>query len=297
MCLDCLACREACEHGIHIPSNLSPARVGFTRYLPPLVAEEHVRWDTMKAWQILREAAPAWRVSDDCQALLVPGRELLQEDCIPVLRSVFAVLDHVSDRTVGVNRDSVLECGHYPYAHAWYQHAMEEATSAFKRYGRYSRLVFASPHCASFVRLQWPHIDLDRSRAHTTLLEFVGKRLDFSGHGYFGETVVYHDPCHLSRHLGLYQLPRDLLQWATGSRPIEMVYAREKAYCCGGGYPVPAVAPEVAAKITLDRVGQFGETGASILVTGCGECSRRFASSAPDLDVRHIMQVLAEAKK
>jgi Fe-S oxidoreductase len=297
MCLDCLACREACDHDVDVPGNLAAARVELARKHESIVPVSAVAWDEEESWRLLRDVAPAWRRVEQCQALLIPGRELLQEDSIGLLEATFKALDGIGDMVVGINRDSVLECGHHAYAHAHYALAKKRAKKARKRFGRYGKLLFASPHCASFVQLKWPEIDLDRSRQATTVLEYVGKKLDFANGGFITSKVIYHDPCHFGRHLGLYQIPRDILKWAANSRPLEFLHSRNRSLCCGGGYPLPTIDSETADGVTELAVRQFTESGAELLVTSCGQCWRRFRQALGDQKVLHIFEILAEARK
>lgn len=303
MCLDCLACREACDHGQDVPSALAEVRFGF-RTAP---AEPHARepdpsglplpalvpYDPEEAWRILRDATPAWRRSEDCQALLVPGMELLDASLAPVLAAIFRVLDLVGDRETGVNRDSVLECGHRPHACGDLSAAIEEARRAASRFSRYSRILLASPHCASFALGRWPTLDLGRSPRMLTLLEHVGRNADLLRPGSFDGKVAWHDPCHLGRHLGQYGLPRDLLQWATNARPVELPYSHNRSYCCGGGYPLSAASPTVSLSIASLLASHVREAAADVLAVGCGNCLKNLRLAAPDLNVVHIMEILA----
>ena len=332
MCLDCLACRENCNHDVNVPANLAGARVLFAEDTSPLVSRpggSAVRldgsgglkglfkkkpspepdpsplpgtsavlpeYDPEAGWRLLSRVAPTWHKVDGCQALLIPGMELLQEDSVHLLEAIFRALDNVGDKVVGVTRDSALECGHHLYAFGYHGAALAEARRARKRFGRYKRLVFGSPHCASFVALQWPEVDLERARQATTLLEFIGKRIDFRGSGYFSRKVAYHDPCHLGRHLGLYQVPRDILKWACNRKPVELLYSRERSVCCGGGYPLVTVAPQVSAGIANLVINQFLEADAEVLVSSCGQCLRQFRAAAPELKSMHILEIVAEMK-
>ena len=295
-CLDCLACREICDHRINVPANLAAARVELSRQTGPLVPAEECRYDEEEAWRRLQDIAPSWRRVDQCQALLVPGLEMLREDSTDLLVALFRTLDRLGDLVVGVTRDSVRECGHHPYALGHHDLAEDAAKTSRKRFQRYSKVVFASPHCASFVQLRWPEAGLHLDKRFATLLEFLGRRLDFGRAGFYDRKVAYHDPCHFGRHLGLYQLPRDILKWATNAKAVELLYNRERSLCCGGGYPVPEVSPEVADGIAAALMEEAADTGADELIVACAQCRSRLQSLDSGLPVRHLLEVLAEVE-
>jgi dimethylglycine catabolism B len=295
-CLDCLACREACDHRINVPSSLAAGRVELSRQAGHLVPAEACNYDEEAAWQRLKEVAPSWRRVDQCQALLVPGIEMLREDTTDLLEALFRALDKLGDLVVGVTRDSVRECGHHPYALGHQDLAEDMAKTSRKRFARYSKVVFASPHCASFVRLKWPEAGLHLDKQYATLLEFLGRRIDFSRAGFYDRKVTYHDPCNFGRHLGLYQLPRDVLKWATNSKAVEMLYNRERAVCCGGGYPVPEVDRRVADDIAASLMGEAVATGAEEMVVACAQCRSQLQRVEGGIPVRHLLEVLSEVE-
>ncbi len=84
--------------------------------------------------------------------------------------------------------------------------------------------------------------------------------------------VTYHDPCHLGRHMGMYDPPREVLKSVKGLRIVEMKNNRDKAACCGGGAGVKTAFPEVANKVAVKRLREAEATGATLLVTACPFC-------------------------
>lgn len=84
--------------------------------------------------------------------------------------------------------------------------------------------------------------------------------------------VTYHDPCHLGRHLGMYDAPRAVLKSVKGLRLVEMENNREMARCCGGGAGVKTAYPEVTSKVAVKRLKEAEATGTSMLVTACPFC-------------------------
>jgi len=90
------------------------------------------------------------------------------------------------------------------------------------------------------------------------------------------EHSLWHDPCHLGRHLGIYDEPRRALAQAEGAEPHEFVWNREKSECCGGGalYPRanPAGALEAAHRRVNNETDELMRTGATRVVTSCPTC-------------------------
>lgn len=82
--------------------------------------------------------------------------------------------------------------------------------------------------------------------------------------------VCYHDPCHLGRHSGEYDAPREVLK--SVANLVEMERERENARCCGAGGGVKSAYPEVASKLAKRRIDDALETDADILVTSCYFC-------------------------
>ncbi|RLI46744.1 (Fe-S)-binding protein [Candidatus Bathyarchaeota archaeon] len=87
------------------------------------------------------------------------------------------------------------------------------------------------------------------------------------------ETVTYHDPCHLGRHTGIYEPPREVLKSIPSIKLVEMPRNRETALCCGAGGGVKASFPDFAMQAALERVKEAHEVGATALVSTCPFCA------------------------
>ena len=84
--------------------------------------------------------------------------------------------------------------------------------------------------------------------------------------------VTYHDPCHLGRHMDLYEIPREVLFKIPGIELIEMKRNRKNAWCCGAGGGVKSQFPDLAKDIAKERIKEAIESGADVLTTSCPFC-------------------------
>ena len=88
----------------------------------------------------------------------------------------------------------------------------------------------------------------------------------------YNKKVTYHDPCHLGRHIGLYEPPREVYKQIPGIEFVEMNKNRENAWCCGAGGGVKIGYPDWAVEISKERLEAAKETGATVLSSTCPFC-------------------------
>lgn len=108
------------------------------------------------------------------------------------------------------------------------------------------------------------------------------------------ERASYHDPCHLGRHSGIYNEPREILN-RLGYEIIEMKNNRENSLCCGGGAGLKANNPELADKIAKKRIKQAKEIGVNKLITTCPLCFSHMDENAKDIEVVEFSYAVADA--
>ena len=109
--------------------------------------------------------------------------------------------------------------------------------------------------------------------------------------------TTYHDPCHLGRHMGIYEAPRDLLNMI--SNLTEMKTNRVGAMCCGAGGGVKKGFPELSMDIAKNRVKEAEDTGAEYLVSTCPFCWRNLndaiVSTNSSLKMVDLVELLLES--
>jgi len=109
--------------------------------------------------------------------------------------------------------------------------------------------------------------------------------------------TTYHDPCHLGRHMGLYDAPRDLLTKI--SKMTEMKTNRVGAMCCGAGGGVKKGFPDLSMEMAKNRVKEAEETSAEYLVSTCPFCWRNLSdaieSSGSNMKMIDLVELLLES--
>ena len=86
-------------------------------------------------------------------------------------------------------------------------------------------------------------------------------------------SVTYHDPCHIGRHMGIYDDPREALEAIPQVDLKEMHKSRGNASCCGAGGGVRSTNRDLARGAAEIRLSEAEETGAEVLTTACPFCT------------------------
>lgn len=85
------------------------------------------------------------------------------------------------------------------------------------------------------------------------------------------ETVTWHDSCHIGRHGGIYNPPREVLKAIPGLNLVEMKHNREQGLCCGSVL-TRIGAPQASDKIADVRLKEAAEAGATTVLSTCPCC-------------------------
>ena len=110
----------------------------------------------------------------------------------------------------------------------------------------------------------------------TEFLERLLKEGKISFKNKFSKKVCYHDPCHLGRHSGVYEAPREIIKSIPGIEFVEIYRNRENSWCCGAGGGVKSSFKEWAVEISTERIEEAEETGSDILLSACPFCKTNF---------------------
>jgi len=108
--------------------------------------------------------------------------------------------------------------------------------------------------------------------------------------------ITYHDPCHLGRHMGVYEAPRQLITKIPHLSLIEMERNRDLAWCCGSGGGVKIGYPEWALEVATSRLEEAENTGTEIVVSTCPFCKTNLKDAAiaqkSTMEVMDLVEIL-----
>lgn len=190
------------------------------------------------------------------------------------------LLEQVRGGSVGLYAEAIQCCGYPLFAAGDWDNFMELAEVNSNALREYSLVLSGSPACLYTMET------LYRSAGFPTQTRFLHVSEYLASHAgndnlpikqrRTTERVAYHDPCYLGRYRGVYDAPRRLIEAATGRPPLEFFRNREQSACCGAGGILPVSSPGTANKVTESRVEEFRRLGASLLVSACPTCVRRF---------------------
>ncbi len=100
--------------------------------------------------------------------------------------------------------------------------------------------------------------------------------------------VTYHDSCHLGRHAGEYEAPRNVIN--SISNLVEMENNKEMARCCGSGGGVKSAYGDLSNSIAELRIDEAKETDADLLVTACPFCKLNLSQNSENFDVLDLSE-------
>ncbi|AKB73685.1 CoB--CoM heterodisulfide reductase 2 iron-sulfur subunit D [Methanosarcina lacustris Z-7289] len=166
-----------------------------------------------------------------------------------------------------------------------------------------TKVLYACAGCFRASKVDWPRLlgeELPFEVVHITeFLEDLIKKDKIKWEKTIDKTVTYHDPCHLGRHVGVYDAPRFVLEHIPGVKFVEMDRVREFQRCCGAGGGVKAGLPDLALSVAEARVKDALDTHADILSSACPFCKRNLMdgrdSLKADIEVEDIIVLVAQA--
>ncbi|AKB82527.1 Fe-S oxidoreductase [Methanosarcina barkeri 3] len=96
--------------------------------------------------------------------------------------------------------------------------------------------------------------------------------------------VFYHDPCHLTRAMGVYQEARDVLEQIPGTELANGT--PQNSACCGFGGGVRVNYPSESLDVASDRYRVAEKLSCDIIITNCGGCMQNLIEAGQDEKIK-----------
>ncbi|MBM4389318.1 MAG: (Fe-S)-binding protein [Deltaproteobacteria bacterium] len=307
-CTGCLACHEACRHKINVEDALIQGRkMAVSLGAAPYPAENFLV-GKRELLAPLKKIVPKKFFTEGFQVIYFPGCSAvngLKES----VKAVFNVIEKLGIEYIGVSEASASCCGYPLYAAGFHKEFAEVVRERGKAFAKYRSVVIHSACCAHTMRNIYPLFGFEWKGKIDMLHEVVAPILFKTGMKKHGGKktgpdagrevnggVAYHDSCFLGRHLNDYDLPRKMLEYATGKRPLELRKNRENSLCCGAGGGYSHSNPEGSAGCVNNLMEMARDTGAAVLVNACTSClSHMKTNSNGDIKALDLMEIIAGA--
>ncbi|MBF0199925.1 MAG: (Fe-S)-binding protein [Desulfamplus sp.] len=291
-CTTCGACEEECPLGIEYIDKMVDMRRG-------MVDEGMVPQSLQKPLKALEKRGNPYGIMEKKRADWASEKEFKQECQVTVLEkgteadtlffvdSITSFDDNI--KTIAQNTSKILTRAGVNFGilgkmekdsgsevlrfgeEMLFQDLKSHNTAAIKDSG-VKEIVTADPHAYNVLKNDYK--DLPRVRhVSQVIAEKIKKGLISLKPALDPDAVyVYHDPCYLGRHNGIYEDPREALDAIEGLRRVELEKSRDRSFCCGGGGLMLFYEPEEETRMGVLRVNMAAEAGATVIVTACPFC-------------------------
>jgi Fe-S oxidoreductase len=162
-------------------------------------------------------------------------------------------------------------CGSFLLRTGWEKDAKDIMKKNLKEFNN-EKILTSCAGCYKTLKYDYKkYLDVDLNVIHISqLLRDLINENKLKGNFKNELTVTYHDPCHLGRHSKEYNAPREVIKNFANLK--EMENNKENSSCCGSGGGVKSAYPEIAKKITINRIKEADNIGVDLIITTCPFC-------------------------
>lgn len=294
-CNGCLACTSACRHKVDVEQALFGLRAALVAQgIAPFPRDLFI-----ESPETLREAqkrlVPESLFVPEAQAVLFAGCSALTVSP-GVVSDAMTVFAQLGIEFLGASDDAAVCCG-YPLWAGGYETAFREAArNLVERLRRYRMVVALSACCEYTLRTLYAAIGQPVPFRLVHALDLIGPLVTRTRREPLHRRIAYADSCFLGRHLGRYDLPREILTHINGTPPIELRSRREDAPCCGAGGGLDRTDPATSRAESLRVLEMCADAGADVLATSGPPCTGHLQAAAAEGLPRPVdlLQLIAE---
>jgi Fe-S oxidoreductase len=313
LCTTCNMCVSRCPRGVGITDIIRAARTIMVEYR---MAPESLRV-TMASlgsvgnpWGEEREKRANWVRDLEVSTFTKDNKLLYFPGCIPaydpelgsIARATASILQKTKTNfgILGAKESCCGESARKAGNDSVFEHLAKSNIEAFKESG-VKDIVVSSPHCYTTFKDEYPQFEGNFNVMHST--QYLAKLVDKGKIKFkkkLNKKVVYHDPCYLGRHQGIYDEPRKVLKSIPGVELMDEVDSRENSLCCGGGGSRIFMETKKDERFSDILVKQTIGMGAEILATACPYCILNFKDSvltmnkSDTLKIKDISEIVQE---
>ena len=280
LCTTCGHCREVCPSGINTPQAMSllrsaVAEKGYEDFYIQSAAKSTTKFkNPYTKEQIERcEWAKGFQFSKNSNILFYAGCTY-SFNYPDVLKSTINILQK-ADIEVQYLQENEECCGIMLYDGGYLEDFQVQLEANIKRFEEtgIDLLITPCPGCYGMIQREYRKFaNYNFHVQHFTefLVELINqnkvklKNLD--------ATVTWHDPCHLSRKMRIFDEPRQIIESIPGVKFKEMPNTKYDSFCCGAGGAVLASRADVSIKLAKRRIKEAENIGADIILTMCPAC-------------------------
>jgi len=221
----------------------------------------------------------------------------------PMVRGDVLVLDAIGDPFTMLTEEEEVCCG-FPLFISGQHDMLEDLTKrlveAYKARGT-KVLVCSCPCCVNIMTRDWPALygkELPfRIRHMTQYVADALKQKKITVKKALWEKVIYHDPCYLSRGVGVIEEPRKVLRAIPGLEVLEFDRHGLESRCCGAGGAVRKVFNENAVAMGRLAIDEAVAKKADKLILSCPACYGKLNEAMQEHDKKipivDIMELVA----
>jgi heterodisulfide reductase subunit D len=303
-CLICKRCTELCPSDVHFIEFIREARSmarNYDRFGDCSHSETIQTWGRMMTSPGLKQNRLSWLTGDlktsetsdtiyftGCLPYYDPLFRKLNFEGVKIARAAVKIMNYLGIKPQVL--DDEVCCGHDQLWEGDVETFRQLAVLNLERLKARGakRVVTTCPECTRTLKIDYPQLvgSLGMEILHISELiaeaNLVGQSQSMTpipGNSPHVPWVTYQDPCHLGRHLGIYDAPRKVIN-NLGLELREMERIRNASLCCGTS--CWRACGQVSKSIQVDRLREAKATGAEVLVTTCLKCQIHFKCAQED---------------